>query len=84
MSYGHVIEFDCNWIGQSRRPVIDLRRYEAGIAMRNLAVTGVRLGIGAAIGSAFGATTQHPLLWLTTGTLVGWAFNRLRARSRQR
>jgi fructose-specific phosphotransferase system IIC component len=84
MSYSQIGGFDYNWISQTHRPVLDLRRYEAGVALRGAITFATRLLLGAAIGGAFGATTPHPILWLATGALVGCAFSRLRARSPRR
>ena len=78
MAYGQLVAFDYGWVGQTRRPAIDLRPYAAAVFLRPALAAGARMATGAAIGAAFGATTLYPGLWLVVGTLVGFAFSRLR------
>jgi hypothetical protein len=78
MAYGQLVAFEYGWVGQTRRPAIDLEPYAAALFLRPALAAGARIAIGAGIGAAFGATTLYPALWLGVGALVGFAFSRLR------
>jgi hypothetical protein len=83
VSYGQLVGFDYGWVGQTRRPVLDLRPYEASMALRATLTSVTRIAGGTAIGAAFGATTSYPVLWVVVGAAIGWGFNLLRQRARR-